>query len=244
MLIVGLTGGIATGKSTVSSLLRDKHSLPIIDADVLARKAVEPGTRAFKRILATFGEDLVLRDEHGNIIGLDRPALGKRVFSGDEAARKRLNAIVHPAVRWYMVKAVVWEWLVMGRKVVILDIPLLFESGLDRFCGITVMVAADTETQLQRLLVRDAHLSEEEARGRIASQWNVEKKQQLADIVIENDSTKEVLEEKVAQVVSQHFSRSWFWTYLLRIPPVGLFFAFIAFLKRWRSRRSRKSKVV
>src|SRR5579859_7256962 len=117
MLIVGLTGGIATGKSTVSKLLQEKYQLPIIDADILARKAVEPGTRAFKRILSTFGEDLAIRDSSGNITGFDRPALGRRVF-GNEVARKKLNRIVHPAVRWLMVKAVLWEWLVRGRKVV------------------------------------------------------------------------------------------------------------------------------
>jgi dephospho-CoA kinase len=114
MLIVGLTGGIATGKSTVSKLLQDKYSLPVIDADILARKAVEPGTRAFQSILDTFGQDLTLHNEVGNITGFDRAALGKRVFSGDEAARKKLNAIVHPAVRWLMVKSVLWEWLING----------------------------------------------------------------------------------------------------------------------------------
>lgn len=240
MLIVGLTGSIATGKSTVSTLLKENHSLPVIDADILARKAVEPGTRAFNRILATFGNDLAIRDDTGTIIGLDRPALGKRVFSGDETARKRLNGIVHPAVRWLLVKAVVWEWLVRGSKVVVLDIPLLFESGLDRFCGLTIMVSTRTELQLQRLLGRDAHLSEEDARGRIASQWSIEDKKKLADIVIENDSTKKVLEQNVSEVVKKHFSRSWFWTYFLRIPPVGLFFGFLAFLRRLSMRRAKR----
>jgi dephospho-CoA kinase len=187
MLIVGLTGGIATGKSTVSNLLRHKHSLPVIDADVLARKAVEPGTHAFDRILDAFGADLALRDSSGHITGLDRTALGKRVFSGDEVARKKLNRIVHPAVRWLMVKAVIREWLLNGCAVVVLDIPLLFESGLDRFCGITVVVSTESELQLQRLLERDARLSEEDARGRIASQWNIDKNKALADVVIEND---------------------------------------------------------
>jgi len=86
MLIVGLTGGIATGKSTVSTLLQQKHHLPIIDADILARTTVEPGTRTFKQILSTFREDLALRDEQGTITGFDCVELGKRVFSGDEVA--------------------------------------------------------------------------------------------------------------------------------------------------------------
>jgi dephospho-CoA kinase len=240
MLIVGLTGGIATGKSTVSNLFR-KHSLPVIDADILARKAVEPGTSAFNRIVKTFGDDLVLCDSAGNVTGLDRAALGKRVFNGDEAARKKLNAIVHPAVRWLTVKAVIWEWLVNGSAVVILDIPLLFESRLDQFCGVTVVVSTAPELQLQRLLERDDRLSEEDAQGRIASQWKVDNKKVLADVVIENDSSREALEERVNQVVHL-FSRSRLWTWLLRIPPIGLLSALVVFLRRRLSRRIPKPK--
>jgi dephospho-CoA kinase len=237
MLVVGLTGGIATGKSTVSKFLQENNSLPIIDADILARKAVEPGTRAFKRILDTFGHDLATRDEAGNITGFDRPALGRRVFSGDEAARKKLNSIVHPAVRWLMVKSLLWEWLVMGRRVVILDVPLLFESGLDKFCGITAVVYTEPEIQLQRLLARDPHLSEQDARGRIASQWDIREKRKLADVVIENDSTKEILKERVDKVVKECFSRSWLWTLFLRIPPIGFAFALMEFLRRWYTKK-------
>jgi dephospho-CoA kinase len=243
MLIVGLTGGIATGKSTVSKILQNPpYSFPIIDADILARKAVEPGTIAFRRILSTFGDDLALRDNTGAVIGLDRATLGKRVFSGDEAARKKLNSIVHPAVRWLMFKSVLWEWLVMGRKVVILDIPLLFESGLDRFCGVTVAVSTNQNLQLERLLARDSQLSEEDARGRIASQWDINYKKKLADVVIENDGSKEDLKRRVDEVVKAHFSQSELWTWFLRIPPVGLAFAFSIFLQRIFERGRRKEK--
>jgi dephospho-CoA kinase len=241
MLIVGLTGGIATGKSTVSKILQSSpHSLAIIDADILAREAVEPGTRAFNRILNTFGADLALRNpDSGAIIGLDRTALGKRVFSGDEAARQRLNKIVHPAVRWLMFKRVLWEWLIMRKPVVVLDIPLLFEGGLDRFCGITVVVSTERELQFERLLARDSRLSEDSARGRIASQWDINEKKKLADVVIENDSTKEDLKIRVAEVVNKHFSRSRLWTWMLCIPPVGLTFAFVIFLRRTFQRRKK-----
>ena len=243
MLIVGLTGGIATGKSTVSTILQNPpYCLPIIDADILARKAVEPGTRAFKRILNTFGNDLAVRDDSGKITGFDRTALGKRVFSGDEVARKKLNGIVHPAVRWLMIKSVIWEWLVMGRRVVVLDIPLLFESGLDQFCGVTVFVSTNEHLQLERLLQRDSRLSEGDARGRIASQWNINEKKKLADVVIENDSSKEDLEKRVTEVVREHFSRSRLWTWTLRIPPIGLAFAFMVFLRRTYLRRKRNDK--
>lgn len=243
MLIVGLTGGIATGKSTVSAILQQKpHSFTIIDADILARKAVEPGTIAFSRILKTFGDDLALRDDNGMVTGLDRTNLGKRVFSGDEAARKKLNQIVHPAVRWLMIKSILWEWLVNGRSIIILDIPLLFESGLDKLCGITVVVAIEPELQLERLLQRDSRLSEEDARGRIASQWDINRKRESADVVIENDSTKEDLEKRVAAVVKEHFSRSRLWTWLLRVPPVGLTFALITFMRRMIANRSKGIK--
>jgi dephospho-CoA kinase len=238
MLIVGLTGSIATGKSTVSKLLQEKYRLPIIDADILARKAVEPGTSAFTRILSTFGEDLAVRDASGMITGFDRPALGRRVF-GNEVARKKLNRIVHPAVRWLMVKAVLWEWLVRGSKVVILDIPLLFESGLDQFCGINVVVATREEIQLQRLLARDPHLSEEDARGRIGSQWGISEKRKLADVVIENDFTREELGRRVGEVVELYFRRSRLWTWVLRFPPVGLLLASLIFIRKRLTRKGR-----
>src|SRR5277367_1564611 len=242
MLIVGLTGGIATGKSTVSNLLQQKHHLPIIDADILARKAVEPGTRGFNRILSTFGEDLALRDEQGNVTGFDRAELGRRVFSGDEAARRKLNAIVHPAVRWLMVKSVLREWLVNGRSVVVLDIPLLFESGLDRFCGINIVVATEPKLQLERLLERDSRLSRKDGQGRLAVKWDLRDKKKLADVVIENDSSKEALEQRVAAMVRQHFSRSRIWTWILRIPPVGLAFALVIFIQRSFRRTTREKK--
>ena len=243
MLLVGLTGGIATGKSTVSTLLRTEHHLPIIDADLLARRAVEPNTAAFRAILATFGQDLAVHDSTGRITGFDRTELGKRVFSGDEAARKKLNAIVHPAVRWLMVRAVLWEWLVVGSRVVVLDIPLLFESGLDRFVGMSVVVATKPETQLERLVGREGQrLSREDAQGRIASQWQIEDKVRLADVVIENDGSREELEQHIQLVVREQFSRGWLWSLLMRVPPLGLTVAMYVFLRRLWRRKSRDKK--
>jgi dephospho-CoA kinase len=180
----------------------------------------------------------MIRQASATITGFDRGALGKRVFSGDEVARKKLNGIVHPAVRWLMIKAVVWEWVVRGSSVVVLDIPLLFESRLDRFCGLSVVVSTPMEVQLHRLLQRDERLNEEDARGRIVSQWSIGDKRRLADVIIENDSCREVLEERVAK-----FARLWLWTWLLRIPPVGLTFATFAFLRQWYSPKAR-AKIV
>ncbi|KAF7171335.1 hypothetical protein CNMCM5623_003745 [Aspergillus felis] len=150
MLIIGLTGSIATGKSTVSTLLSSPpYSLPIIDADLLARQVVEPGTPAYKAIVNYFGPstpDLLLPasddDPTGSHRPLNRPALGRRVF-GTSEERKRdrmiLNKIVHPAVRWEIYKALMYYY-VHGHWAVVLDVPLLFESGMDLICGTVVVV--------------------------------------------------------------------------------------------------------
>ena len=141
-----------------------------------------------------------------------------------------------------MAKSVLWEWLVNGQSVVVLDVPLLFEGRFDRFCGITIAVATEPELQLQRLMERDARLSKEDAQGRIASQWDINDKKNLADVVIENDSSKETLEQSVAAVfftitiMDLDFEGTW----ILRIPPVGFTFASLIFIQRSFRRRSRK----
>ncbi|KAL9118700.1 MAG: hypothetical protein Q9187_004752, partial [Circinaria calcarea] len=185
MLLIGLTGSIATGKSTVSHLLsRPPYSLPIIDADLLARKVVEPGTPGYAAILDHFQSttpDLLLpapsadldKALNGKGWPLNRPALGRRVF-GDSPDRKRdrqvLNGIVHPAVRREMYKALL-SYYVRGHWAVVLDIPLLFESGLDVLCGVVVVVAvSDPDIQMKRLRERDPHLSAQEAEDRVRSQ--------------------------------------------------------------------------
>jgi dephospho-CoA kinase len=188
MLLIGLTGSIATGKSTVSSLLTaPPYSLPLVDADVLARKVVEPGTRGYQAIVKHFGPttpDLLVEASDsmpeagpdGKGRPLNRPALGRRVF-GDSEERKRdrgvLNGIIHPAVRWEMFKQVVSAYL-RGSWAVVLDVPLLFESRLDRFCGTTLVVAVtDPAVQMKRLRERDPHLTAEDAENRVRSQGDV-----------------------------------------------------------------------
>lgn len=246
MLLIGLTGSIATGKSTVSSLLSSlPHSLPIVDADVLARKVVEPGTRGYKSIVSHFGlntPDLLLpasdtmpeAGPDGKGRPLNRPALGKRVF-GDSEERKRdravLNGIVHPAVRWEMFKTVVGCYL-RGHWAVVLDIPLLFESGLDRFCGISMVVGVrDPEIQMKRLMDRDAHLSREDAENRVRSQTDVRIKARRAQargegrgVVLWNDGSKEDLRIQLDKVMGEMKGRSagwWSWV-LLACPPLAI----------------------
>lgn len=135
MLIVGLTGGIASGKSTVAKLLQSpENGLPLIDLDVLAREVVEPGSRTLKKLRAHFG-DGIIKAEDG---GLDRPKLGQIIFN-DEKQRKILNGIIHPAIRRRLAWKLAGHWL-SGEKIVVVDAPLLIEAGLWRLAGRIVLV--------------------------------------------------------------------------------------------------------
>lgn len=239
MLIIGLTGSIATGKSTVSSLLSSPpYSLPIIDADTLARRVVEPGTPGYAAIVDYFGPktpDLLLEGD-GKGKALNRPALGRRVF-GDTPECKRdrtvLNDIVHPAVRREIYKALLWNYL-SGQWAVVLDVPLLFESGLDLLCGTVVVVGvSDPSVQMARLRARDAHLSAEDAENRVRSQGDVKGKvarvefrgvESARGVVVWNDGGKEELEGEVKRAmkgISGSSPRWWAWVLLLA-PPVGV----------------------
>lgn len=188
MLLIGLTGSIATGKSTVSGLLAaPPYNLPVIDADRLARQVVEPDTPAYRKIVAHFGPttpDLLLEADNAGGDGdgrrpLNRAALGRRVF-GDDPERRRdravLNSIVHPAVRAAMYRMLVRCYLT-GHWAVVLDVPLLFESRLDVLCGTVFVVAVhDPAVQMARLRARDPHLTEEDSANRVHSQTDVREK--------------------------------------------------------------------
>ncbi|OCA91354.1 dephospho-CoA kinase [Bacillus sp. FJAT-27225] len=187
-LTIGLTGGIASGKSTVSQMCLDL-GLPVIDADVEARLAVEPGEPAYEKIATSFGEGILLPDGR-----LDRPALGAIVFN-DEEKRLLLNSIVHPEVRKRMI-AKKEAAINAGASTVILDIPLLFESKLEYMADKTIVVFVDPEVQLERLMERNA-FSQKEAEVRIGSQMPLQEKAKRADAVIDNngglDETKRQL---------------------------------------------------
>ena len=210
--VVGLTGGIATGKSTVSRLLREEHLVPVIDADILARQVVEPGTRGYKKIVQAFGEEVILQDGSGKI---DRKKLGEIVF-GDEGRRRVLNGIVHPEVRWEMLKEVVRCWW-RGEAWVVLDVPLLIESGIYRWVGEVVVVywcvmpqpvvygSADAgspeQEQLARLMSRDG-ISAEAARARMDAQMGIEEKKGYATVVLDNSGGVAELQRRVREYVS------------------------------------------
>ena len=250
MLLLGLTGSIATGKSTVSSLLsRPPYSLPVIDADLIARQVVEPGTAGYNAIVKYFlptTPDLLHPDATSKGRPLNRPALGRRVFgSGAERERDRkvLNGIVHPAVRREMYKQMIWAYL-KGNWAVVLDVPLLFESGWERYCGtILVVGVTDPQIQMQRLQARDSHLTEEDARNRVMSQGDVREKAERClkrgpgrGVVVWNDSGKEELEKEIRRVMDEvrRASPAWWSTLLWVLPPVG---AVVAVVSWWRMRR-------
>ncbi|HFJ9488023.1 TPA: dephospho-CoA kinase [Bacillus cereus] len=179
-VVIGLTGGIASGKSTVSQMFREL-SIPVIDADIIAREVVERGKTAYNKIVEVFGTEVLQEDGE-----LDRPKLGSVVFYNEEK-RLQLNKIVHPAVREEMNRQKEM-YIKEGMQAVVLDIPLLFESKLTSLVDRILVVAVKPHTQLERLMKRN-NFSEEEATARIQSQMPLEEKVKNADEVINNDGT-------------------------------------------------------
>lgn len=191
MFRVGLTGNIASGKSTVARVWQ-RLGAPVIDADVLARRAVAPGSVGLRRIVAAFGPGVL--DDAGQ---LDRAALRDIVFR-DPEARAKLEAIVHPEVgRLRREEEARLE--AAGERIVVHDIPLLFEAGLDREFDAVVLVDASERVRLERL-VRDRGLPEDEARRMIDAQMPSSQKRDRADYVIENEGTLETLERAAEEV--------------------------------------------
>ncbi|WP_430784856.1 dephospho-CoA kinase [Virgibacillus flavescens] len=193
-LIIGLTGSIASGKSTVSSMFRE-FEIPVVDADQIAREVVCPGEKAYTEIVDAFGEEILFDDKT-----IDRKKLGSYIFN-DKAKRSTLNSIVHPAVRKEML-AQRDAFVTSGAKCVVLDIPLLFESKLTHFVDKTVVVFVDQATQLNRLMNRDKS-SEDEARSRINSQISMDEKAHMADKVIDNNGTIEQTSYQLEEILKE-----------------------------------------
>jgi len=191
-LLVGLTGSIATGKSTVSAMFVHQGAR-VIDADLLSREVVMPGQPAYARILEEFGSQIFQDDG-----SLDRKALGAIVFA-DPARRKRLEEITHPAIgaRQQRILSVLDEEGFEG--IVLWDAALLFETGAVSKMDKVVVVFADPDTERRRLMARDG-LAEADARARIASQMPIAEKALLADHVIDNSGTREETERQVRAV--------------------------------------------
>jgi len=186
---IGLTGGIATGKSTVASMLQRKGA-PLVDADVIAREVVEPGSPVLGRVAERFGSDILLADG-----SLNRKKLGAIVFA-DPTQRKALESLLHPPIRALMKERMALLERQYPDKPVIVDVPLLYESGLEAMFDAVMVVYVPAELQRERLKQRDG-LTEEQAEQRLAAQLPIEEKRRRADFVIDNAGT---LEETLRQI--------------------------------------------
>lgn len=189
MLRVGLTGGIAAGKSLAARTLRDLGAL-VIDADALAREVVEPGTDGLAAVVEAFGPGILDGEDR-----LDRPALAAVVFH-DEARRETLNGIVHPRVR---ARAAELEVEAAPETIVVHDMPLLVETGQHRNFDFVLVIDAPEEERIRRMAA-DRGMSEEAARARIAAQASAEERAAAADVVLTNDGTAGELVEAVRQL--------------------------------------------
>lgn len=194
MKLVGLTGGIASGKSTVAKILQSLGAA-IVNADDLAREVAEPGHEAWKEIVASFGADILQSDQT-----LDRQKLRTLIFNQPEA-RKRLESIIHPRVR-ALAEERIRQYAAAGYPVVIYEVPLLFEGNLQEWLRPVILVACDVKTQTARLQKRD-HLTVADAEKHIAAQMSLKDKRRLADYVIENNGSLEDLERQTRQILEK-----------------------------------------
>lgn len=192
MKIIGLTGGIASGKSTVSRIL-SRMGAEIIDADMIAREVVEPGRKCFEMIVEEFGKGVLKGDGT-----LDRKKLGSIVFS-DSLKLKRINEITHPEIRRIIAERLKDIEENGEHDVAVIDAAVLIESGMDDMADEVWLVYTDPDTQLERLKNRDG-LSEQEAMSRIASQMPVSEKKKFCDRIIDNSGTVEHTKEQVERL--------------------------------------------
>ena len=190
-MIIGLTGSIASGKSTIADMIR-KMGLPIVDADLVARQVVEVGSPTLTKIAQEFGQEILLSTGE-----MDRAKVGAIIFN-DEQKRLKLNSIIHPAIRVEMIRQ--RDAYVAEGKHVVMDIPLLFESKLQHLVDKVLVVTVSPEVQLQRLMTRN-NFSEEEAKARIASQLPSKEKEEGADAVIYNNGTIEQSKQQLLDIM-------------------------------------------
>jgi dephospho-CoA kinase len=195
MLRIGLTGGIGAGKSTVSSTFSQCGGV-VVDGDVISREVVEPGTEGLAALVESFGDDILLPDG-----ALDRPALAAKAFSSEDS-RKTLNGIVHPLVGKRRAEIIA---AVPADSVVVEDIPLLVESGMAPFFPLVVVVFADAELRVKRL-IEHRGMAEDDARARIAAQAADEQRRAVADIWLDNSGSSEALTERAREVWAERIT--------------------------------------
>ena len=197
---IGLTGGIASGKSTVGHWL-EARGLPLLDADRFAREALAAGSAGARTVLQRYGAAVQAAGSDPEEAQLDRSALGRIVFH-DPSERLWLEQLVHPLVRQRFDEAL---QQLTAAPALVLMIPLLFEGGLEGLCSEIWLVDCDPATQLQRLMTRD-QLNEADARARLGAQWPLERKRPLADLVIDNRDGPEALEPQLATALKAGLS--------------------------------------
>lgn len=193
LIVIGLTGGIASGKSTVTALLKEKGAV-IIDADKIAREIMSKGEPAWFEVLNYFGDE-ILNDDRSDI---DRKKLASIVFS-DKAKLEALNNITHPKII-EEIKKQVEEYKKAGKKIIVIDAALLIEAGLDKIVDEVWVVAANEDIQLQRLMAREKDITKDEAVKRIKSQMPLAEKLKFADRVIDNNSSIEETKNQVDKI--------------------------------------------
>lgn len=193
MIVIGLTGSIASGKSTVTALLKEKGAV-IIDADKIAREIMSKGEPAWFEVLNYFGDE-ILNDDRSDI---DRKKLASIVFS-DKAKLEALNNITHPKII-EEIKKQVEEYKKAGKKIIVIDAALLIEAGLDKIVDEVWVIAANEDVQLQRLMAREKDITKDEAVKRIKSQMPLAEKLKFADRVIDNNSRIEETKNQVDKI--------------------------------------------
>lgn len=191
MLKVGLTGGIGSGKSAVAAEL-SSYGAVVVDADAIAREVVEPGTPGLAEVVARFGDGVLAQDG-----GLDRAALGEIVFT-DQDRLAELNAIVHPRVAERSDELMA-QARAEGAEIVVYDVPLLVENGLESLYDVVVVVDAPDRVRIERVS-RDRNMPREQVRDRIRAQADRQRRLDAADLVVDNSGTREELRERVARL--------------------------------------------
>ena len=185
--IIGLTGGIATGKSTVSKMFKE-NNIPVIDSDHIAKSLLNKGSDAYQEIIAEFSDEILTTNGE-----INRKKLAEKLFS-DIEIREKINGIIHPRVK-EIVRREITRLESYGETMIVIDVPLLFETDFHQECDVSVLVYARQKDQVERLVERD-QISEEYAMKKIKAQLPMSKKKALADIVIDN--SKSILETRKA----------------------------------------------
>uniref|UniRef100_A0A7S0S4B0 Dephospho-CoA kinase n=1 Tax=Chlamydomonas leiostraca TaxID=1034604 RepID=A0A7S0S4B0_9CHLO len=194
MRLVGLTGGIASGKSTTSKLLR-REGITVLDCDEIAHAVVRKGRWGWRRVVKEFGQEVLLPDGE-----LDRKKLGQIVFD-DASKRKVLNRATHIPVYAELLRQILWSWL-LCKWLVVVDMPLLFETGSNKWLKPCVLVYTDQGTQVRRLIARN-QLTPEEALKRVNAQMAMDDKLARADEVVDNNGGQEELEKQVVALATR-----------------------------------------